>query len=132
MTWLARIVTDERYADALHRDLIRDQLDFDDLGWRGLWAYVKFPPAKTALREAFDGPLNEHTLGVAQIVHAVEVAVWNMRGLKSGSDDWGPSPQIRIPGVESEPDATTDWSQLDTSTDMAEFASPEALAILRG
>lgn len=133
MMRLARIATDPRWEHALHGDLIRaGRLTLDELGWLGLKAFIDHPPSNSPLREAFDGPLNEHTLGVAQIVHAIEVAIWNMRGLKSESEDWGPFPQIRIPGIESEPEATTDWSQLDTSTDIAEFASPEALAILRG
>lgn len=134
MIRLARIATDSRYVKAIRRDLIRDQLTLDELGWLGLQAYIDAAPVGTSLREAFDGPTTEHNIGVAQIVHAIEILIWNMRGLQGGSDDWGPFPQIRIPGIESNAvDApSTDWSQLDTTTDIEEFASPEALAILRG
>lgn len=38
-------------ADAIHRDLIADRLTFDELGWRGLWAYVIKAPPRTAIYE---------------------------------------------------------------------------------
>lgn len=36
-------------ADAIRRDLLTDQLQFDDLGWRGLWAYITAAPPGTAI-----------------------------------------------------------------------------------
>jgi hypothetical protein len=39
-------------ADAIRRDLLTDQLDFDDLGWRGLWAYITTAPPGTAIHHA--------------------------------------------------------------------------------
>lgn len=132
MIRLARIATDPKYADALHRDLIRDQQTLDGVGWLGLKAYVDASPQGTALREVFDGPLNQHTIGVAQIVHAIEVGIWNMRGLRIGAGDWGPFPQIHIPGAAAaDEEPTADWSQLE-SEDLSDIASAEALALLRG
>lgn len=43
-------------ADAIHRDLITDRLAFDELGWRGLWAYVtKAPPGTAIFHERLEG-----------------------------------------------------------------------------
>ena len=43
-------------ADAIHRDLLRDRLTFDELGWRGLWAYVtKAPPTTAIFNQQLDG-----------------------------------------------------------------------------
>lgn len=133
MIRLARIATDPKWAHALHRDLIRDQQTLDGIGWLGLKAYIDHPPAGTALREAFEGPLNEHNLGVAQIVHAVEALTWNLRGINSGAEEWEPFPALRIPGAtEDDVEPTADWSALDGTDDLSDLASPEVLALMRG
>lgn len=134
MIRLARAATDPRWAHALHRDLLRDQQSIDSIGWLGLKAYIDHPPAGTALREAFDGALTEHNIGVAQVVHAIEVLTWNLRGVHSGADEWEPFPRLRIPGLpdENDEEARTDWSALDEAEDMSDLVSADVLAVLRG
>lgn len=43
-------------ADALDRDLRTDRLTFDELGWRGLWAYItKAQPGTAIFHDVTDG-----------------------------------------------------------------------------
>lgn len=49
--WLVAQATGN-LADAITRDLFSDGRDFDELGWRGLWAYITTAPPNTAIHYA--------------------------------------------------------------------------------
>ncbi|KAB7755219.1 hypothetical protein [Mycolicibacterium mucogenicum] len=84
---LARIVHDELFAGPLRRDLIRDRLTLDELGWQGLADYVDHPPTGTSLRDAIEQEqerergeawdTKEHLTAV--LIDKIEVLTWYFR-----------------------------------------------------
>ena len=91
----------------MRRDLIKDRLNFDELGWQDLVDYVDHPPIGTALRDAIDQErerdrgdvwdAKEHLLAVA--IDKIEVLTWYFRRANfEGKPDF-PAP-IPRPGAE--------------------------------
>lgn len=108
MIRLARIATDERWADALHRDLLRDQRTLDSIGWLDLRAYIDHSPEGTALREAFDGATTSMAVLIAQLRHDIAVLTWNFRSANGIQGE--PYPQIEIPGLDRAEEAQPEWT----------------------
>lgn len=114
---LARIVHDDLFAGPLRRDLIRDRLTLDELGWQGLADYVDYPPIGTALRDVIDqeqererddgGWITTDHL-VAILIDKVEVLTWFIRRAHFQDKPDYPTP-IERPGVKSADTAPT-WS----------------------
>ena len=114
---LARIVHDDLFAGPLRRDLIRDRLAFEELGWQGLADYVDYPPPGSSLRDAIDRQaererdddgwkLGDH-LGAVQIDKLNELIWFFRRAYFEGKPDF-PAP-IPRPGAETDPPAPV-WS----------------------
>lgn len=117
-------------ADALHRDLTSDRLSFDDLGWRGLWAYITKAPPGTAIHHLrSEGWGTGLDLELEQINELRELN-WRYTAVhfKGGSDK--PIPQ-RITResltAETSSAATVTWE----SVTVEELVSPEVRALLQ-
>ena len=107
---LARIVHDDLFAGPIRRDLRRDRLTIDELGWEGLADYINHAPTGTALRDAIDAEreresadggwlVNDHLTAV--LIDKVEELIWWFRRANfEGNPDF-PDP-IQRPGVEAE------------------------------
>lgn len=124
--WLVEQATGD-LADALDRDLRSDQLDFDDLGWRGLWAYITTAPPGTAI---FHARIEGWELGDKIAAHqllATQELVWRYTAMhfERGADQ--PFPQlISYPGSEG-----SEAPQEKPKT-LEELVSPEVRALLQG
>lgn len=98
-------------ADALHRDLLTDNKEFDDLGWRGLWAYITTAPPRTALHHrANEGwTIADHL--AAESLYEQRKLGWRYTAMhfKHGSEAPFPEP-ISRPGVgDDEPESSLTW-----------------------
>ena len=129
IAWLIRVVFGD-LADAVTRDLLTDRLEFDDLGWRGLWCYVTAAPPGTAIYHARHAgwTLGDHL--AAEQLHALRVLDWRYTALhfKGGFD--APFPE-RIPRPGVTPPKVYDGPTWETA-EFEEIVSPEVLEILRG
>ncbi|MUL47609.1 hypothetical protein FZI85_25170 [Mycobacterium sp. CBMA293] len=107
---LARIVTDDLFAGPLRRDLIRDRLTLDELGWQGLADYINHAPPGTALRHAIDEErereradggwsVNDHLAAV--LIDKVEELIWWFRRANFEGNPEFPDP-IQRPGVDAD------------------------------
>lgn len=129
IAWLAGVVFGD-LADAITRDLLTDRLAFDDLGWRGLWAYVTAAPPGTAIYHARNEgwSIGDHL--AAESLHELRKLGWRYTAIhfQRGKDQPFPE-RIPRPGVEApEPYAGPTW---ETVT-FEELISPEVLELLRG
>jgi hypothetical protein len=127
--WLVRVATGD-LADAITRDLLSDRLAFDDLGWRGLWAYVTAAPPGTAIHHSrHEGwTLGDHI--AAEQLYEQRKLGWRYTALHfvGGKDEQFPE-RIPRPGVE--PPEVYDGPTWETAT-FEEIVSPEVLELLRG
>lgn len=107
---LARIVHDDLFAGPIRRDLIRDRLTLDELGWQGLADYINHAPPGTALRHAIDEERErERTDGgwlvgdhlTAVLIDKVEELIWWFRRANFEGNPEFPEP-IQRPGVEAD------------------------------
>lgn len=114
-------------ADPLDRDLLVDRLDFDELGWRGLWAYITCAPPGTAL---FHARTQGWSLGdklSAEQLYETRKLLWRYTALhfEGGKDQ--PFPEhIDYPGA-----AITDKQKMALSWQTAtvdQLISPEVRA----
>lgn len=126
--WLIRVSGE--LADAITRDLFSDRRDFNELGWRGLWAYITAAPPGTAIHYAkHEGwSIGDHL--AAEQLHALRILDWRYTAIhfKRGSDQPFPE-RIPRPGVEGP--QRYDGPTWETAT-FEELVSPEVLALLRG
>lgn len=120
IAWLVDQVTGD-LADAITRDLISDRLDFDDLGWRGLWAYVTTAPPGTAIHYARtkDQPTLSDRIAAGQLYEQQKLG-WRYTAVhfEGGADAAFPEP-IALPGdeLESDDDAPT-WDGVASIDDL--------------
>jgi len=118
-------------ADALDRDLRTDRLDFDELGWRGLWAYVTKAPLGTAIfQERSQGWQLGDKIN-AEILFDLRKLLWRYTAVHfEGGREWPFPEQIPYPGsVRSDAaQAAKNWEEVTTE----ELVSPEVRALLRG
>jgi hypothetical protein len=129
IAWLVRTVTGE-LADAVTRDLLTDRLDFDELGWRGLWCYVTAAPPGTAIyHKRNEGwTIGDH-LAAEQLYEARKLG-WRYTALhfKGGKDipfpDQIPRPGLELPEVYDGPT----W---ETATPDDIEIAPEVIALFR-
>lgn len=128
--WLAEQATGD-LADALDRDLRTDRLALDDLGWRGLWAYITTAPPGTALHYAqSEGWLLGDKIAAEQLVTLREIE-WRYTAIhfKGGADRPYPQP-ITYPGKVL-PDKVAVAKSWETAT-IDELVSPQVRALLKG
>lgn len=119
-------------ADALDRDLRRDRLDFDSLGWRGLWCYITQATPETAVYLCQNENWKfEHHLQ-AEMLYEFRKLNWRYAAInfKNGSKLPFPEPIAR-PGVE--PPVKTEFTASDweSVTDIEELIPPEIRELLR-
>lgn len=125
--WLVAAVTGD-LADAVTRDLLADRLDFDDLGWRGLWAYVTAAPPGTAIHYArHDGwTVADHMS--AELLSDVRELLWRYTCIHFEGGKDLPFPQrIPHPGVQA-PAPVLTWDDIDSIEDLI---SPEVRELLK-
>lgn len=117
-------------ADALHRDLLSDRLELDDLGWRGLWAYITTAQPGTAIyHERFEGwTTGDHI--AAEHLSDFREYLWRFTVVhfEGGKDIPFPDrvPHPGIEDVDTTPAATWETVELD------DLVSPEVRQLLRG
>lgn len=124
--WLVAEATGD-LADAIDRDLFSDRRDFDDLGWRGLWAYITAAQPGTAI---FHARTEGWGLGDQIAAHqllAMQELVWRYTAMHFEHGPDQPFPQlVPYPGSEgSEPPP-------DKPKTLEELVSPEVRALLQG
>ncbi|MDQ2638107.1 MAG: hypothetical protein M3Y83_14660 [Actinomycetota bacterium] len=114
--WLIVTATGD-LADPIARDLLCDGKEFDDLGWRNLWAYITAAPPNTAIHYArSDGlTLSDH-LAAEQLYEARKLG-WRYTAMhfEGGTNVPFPEP-ISLLGdgdSENEPAVTWDNATLD-------------------
>lgn len=118
------------FADAITRDLLTDRLAFDDLGWRGLWAYVTAAPPGTAIYHARNEGWSIADHIAAEQLYELRKLGWRYTAVhfKGGKDAPFPDP-IPRPGVEvAKPYDGPTW---ETAT-LEDLISPEVLELLKG
>lgn len=117
-------------AEALDRDLRSDRLTFDELGWRGLWAYVTAAPPGTAIHHARceSWGIPEHL--AAELLFEIRKLNWRYGAIHFEGGSEIPYPeQIARPGVE--PTEPYDGPTWETAT-LEDLASPQVIAMLKG
>jgi hypothetical protein len=127
--WLAEQVAGP-LADALDRDLRCDKLEFDSLGWRGLWCYITAAPPGTAIHHALSEgwSINDHL--AAEQLHELRKLGWRYTALHFVGGKEDPFPE-RIPRPGVVPPEKYDGPTWETAT-FEEIVSPEVLELLRG
>lgn len=123
--WLADTALGE-LAGPLHRDLIRDRLDFDDLGFNGLRDYILYAPPGTAIHHhRSDGwQTGDHL--TAELVSDLRELLWRYTAVHFKNGAKAPFPQrITHPG-EPEPDDGPTWETVEFD----DIVTPEVLALL--
>jgi len=109
---------------------MRDRLEFDDLGWRGLWCYVTAAPPGTAIHHARQEgwTLGDHL--AAEQLHELRKLSWRYTAMHFEGGIHEPFPtRIPRPGV-----TPPEQSETGLTWETAEFediVSPEVLALLR-
>ena len=129
IAWLIRVATGD-LADAITRDLLSDRLTFDELGWRGLWAYITAAQPGTAIYHArHEGwTIADHI--AAEQLYELRKLGWRYTALhfEGGKDQSFPEP-IPRPGVAAP--EVYDGPTWETAT-FEEIISPEVLELFRG
>jgi hypothetical protein len=130
IAWLVDQVTGD-LADAIARDLFSDRREFDELGWRGLWAYVTAAQPGTAIyHKRFEGwTLGDHL--AAEQLNVQRRLYWRYGAVhfEGGAEQPFPDP-IPRPGDDVEPvDTGPTW---DNVTAIEDVFSPQVLTILKG
>ena len=118
-------------ADALHRDLLTDRLTFDELGWRGLWAYItKAPPGTAIYQHRTEGWALSDKLS-AELLDDMRELLWRYGAVHF--QDYAKTTQfpIRIdyPGAPKGPQVIDAKSWESVTLD--EMVSPEVRALLQ-
>ena len=126
--WLVSVATSD-LADAIHRDLLTDRLNFDDLGWRGLWAYITAAPPGTAIHYAVSEGWSLEAKIAAEQLHAQRTLGWRFGAIhfQGGTDVPFPEP-IAYPGAAKSTEAVTAKSWETASLD--QLITPEVRALL--
>lgn len=126
--WLVRVVTGE-FADAITRDLLSDRLAFDELGWRGLWAYVTTAPPGTAIHHAANHgwTISDHI--AVESLYELRKLGWRYTALHFQGGAREPFPE-RIPRPGVTPPEQYDGPTWATAT-VEDMVSPEVLALLQ-
>ena len=127
--WLAEQVAGP-LADALDRDLRCDGIDFDSLGWRGLWAYIVAAPPGTAIYHARNEGWTIADHIAAEQLYELRKLAWRYTAIhfKRGKDEPFPD-RIPRPGVPAP--EKYDGPTWETAT-IEDIVSPEVLELLRG
>lgn len=116
-------------ADALDRDLRTDQLTFDELGWRGLWAYItKAQPGTAIFHDRTKGfnPGDELTL---EVFNEIRELHWRYTALHFQNGKNLPFPQrITRQLLTSPPPVPAETWETVT---IDELVSPEVRALLQ-
>lgn len=124
--WLVATATGD-LADAIDRDLISDGKDFDDLGWRGLWAYITTAPPGTAIHYVQSKGWAVGDKIAAETLNDLRDLLWRYVAVhfKDGVDVPRPEP-IDYPGRA----ATTGAQGWETAT-LEDLMTPEVRALLK-
>lgn len=124
--WLVVTATGD-LSDAIDRDLISDGKDFDDLGWRGLWAYITTAPPGTAIHYAQckGWPVGDKI--AAETLNDLRDLLWRYVAVhfKDGVDAPHPEP-IDYPGR----GGTTDAQAWEAAT-IEDLMTPAVRALLK-
>lgn len=118
-------------ADALHRDLFSDGRTLDELGWRGLWAYITTAPPNTAIHyRRCEGWTLAEKIAAEQLYEERKLG-WRYGAVhfQGGKDYPFPEP-IDYPGraLPAEAAVSHTWE----SATLDELVSPEVRALLQG
>jgi hypothetical protein len=130
LTWLVEQATGD-LADAIARDLFTDGRDFDDLGWRGLWAYITKAPPGTAIHyQRSEGWLLGDKIAAEQLYEQRKLD-WRYTAIhfEGGANADFPEP-IPYPGAAMTDQAKAAKSWATATID--DLVSPEVRALLRG
>ena len=115
----------------MDRDLRTDQLSLDDLGWRGLWAYIiKAPPGTAIFHERSEGwQLGDKI--TAELLYDLRKLLWRYTAIhfEGGKEAGFPEP-ISYPGAVMTEQAKVAKSWATVTVD--EMVSPEVRKLLRG
>lgn len=126
---LARTVTDDRYAGPLRRDLLCDNVDFDELGWRGLADYLEYAPPGTAIFHARTHGVTLTDQLISRLIHEVERLTYYFRRANFVGELEYPE-MIILPGMaDAAVDGGPSWSDVKNPTDLM---SPKVRALMRG
>jgi hypothetical protein len=127
--WLAEQVAGP-LADALDRDLRCDGIDFDSLGWRGLWAYIVAAPPGTAIYHARNEGWTIADHIAAEELYELRKLAWRYTAIHFERGKNEPFPErIPRPGVPAP--EKYDGPTWETAT-IEDIVSPEVLELLRG
>lgn len=130
LIWLIEQVTGD-LADALDRDLRSDRLTFDELGWRGLWAYITAAPPGTAIHYHRSEGWQIGDKIAAENLYSLRDLTWHFKARNFQEGGKQPFPQrIPYPGM-----ATTEHEEAAASWETVtidELVSPEVRALLQG
>lgn len=125
--WLVAQATGD-LADAIDRDLFSDGRDFNDLGWRGLWAYITTAPPNTAIfHQLSEGWTIGDKIAAEQLYEQRKLG-WRYTAIHfvGGAEADFPEP-IEYPGTQK-PVPAKSW---ETVT-LDEMVSPEVRQFLKG
>lgn len=116
-------------ADAIHRDLLADQpLTFDELGWRGLWAYVTKAQPGTAIYQARTEGLSPSDELILELINELREINWRYTAIHFVGGKETPFPQrITRQSLEEVPEVVPTWE----SVTIDELVSPEVRALLQ-
>lgn len=131
LTWLVDVATGD-LADAIDRDLFADGRDFDELGWRRLWAYITTAPPGTAIFHVRGDGWSVGDKVAAENLFATEKLLWRYvaRNFEGGSDL--PYPQrVSYPGAPTSAGQTATKSWANASVDDV-VVPPKVRELLRG
>jgi hypothetical protein len=130
LIWLAEQATGP-LADALDRDLRTDRLALDDLGWRGLWAYITAAPPGTAIYYA---RTEGWTIGdklAANQLYATEELAWRYRARNFKDATKIPFPEL-FPYPGSHRSEAAEMAKSWATADPEDLMSPEVRAMIKG
>jgi hypothetical protein len=126
--WLVDQVTGD-LAYALRRDLMTDQLNFDDLSWLDLWAYITAAPPGTAIHHARIEGWGIGDKIAAEALYELRKLGWRYTAVhfKGGKDMPFPEP-IPYPGSAAAKPVGPTWETITAD----ELISPRVRELLNG
>lgn len=117
-------------ADAIDRDLRSDRLAFDELGWRGLWAYILKAPPHTAIHYAMTEGWSLGDKIAAEQLYEERKLNWRYTAIhfEGGRDYAFPEP-IEYPGAEKSQQQVV--ARTWQTVTVEELLTPEVKALLQ-
>lgn len=125
--WLVAQATGD-LADAIDRDLFSDGRNFDDLGWRGLWAYITAAPPRTAIHYHLTEGVGLGDKVAMEQLYELRKIGWRYTAIhfQQGADAPFPEP-VDYPGRDTVDQIVKSW---ETAT-LDDIISPAMRELLR-